>query len=66
MIISPVDTGRLELPSLAAYASEAYAYTNSATCPYLVPYQMLGFYAFFPSCHLYTVTSSGEPRKIEE
>ena len=26
--------GRLELPSLATYASETYAYTNSATCPY--------------------------------
>ena len=28
-----VDTGRLELPTLAGYASETYAYTNSATCP---------------------------------
>ena len=25
--------GRLELPSLATYASETYAYTSSATCP---------------------------------
>lgn len=25
--------GRLELPILAAYASEAYVYTNSTTCP---------------------------------
>jgi hypothetical protein len=24
--------GRLELPRIAPYASEAYAYTNSATC----------------------------------
>ena len=29
-----VGTGRFELPILAAYASEAYAYTNSATCPW--------------------------------
>ena len=28
-----VGVGRLELPSLAAYAPEAYAYTNSATRP---------------------------------
>ncbi len=27
-----VSTGRFELPSLATYASETYAYTNSATC----------------------------------
>ena len=28
-----VGTGRLELPRIAPYAPEAYAYTNSATCP---------------------------------
>ena len=28
-----VGTGRLELPILSEYASETYAYTNSATCP---------------------------------
>ena len=27
-------TERFELSSLAAYASEAYAYTSSATCPH--------------------------------
>ena len=28
-----VGVGRVELPTLAGYASEAYAYTNSATRP---------------------------------
>jgi hypothetical protein len=30
-----VGTGRLELPRVSPYASETYAYTNSATCPCL-------------------------------
>ncbi len=41
-IIALVGMGRLELPSLATYASETYAYTNSATCPSLRPYYMKG------------------------
>ncbi|MDB5244858.1 MAG: hypothetical protein JWN18_728 [Parcubacteria group bacterium] len=28
-----VGMGRLELPRIAPYASETYAYTSSATCP---------------------------------
>ena len=31
-----VGMGRLELPTLTGYASETYAYTNSATCPSLL------------------------------
>ena len=38
--------GRLELPSLATYASETYAYTNSATCPYHLR-KLAGFLAKF-------------------
>ena len=33
-----VGAGRLELPCLATYAPEAYAYTNSATHPFISRY----------------------------
>ena len=37
--------GRLELPRITPYASEAYAYTNSATCPYItLPYRYTVIY----------------------
>ena len=36
MVFNRVGTGRLELPTLAGYASETYAYTNSATCPVVI------------------------------
>ena len=34
-LLLTVGAGRLELPRVAPYASETYAYTNSATRPFL-------------------------------